>query len=390
MTKFRFYLSILFVLVAIMVSGCGTSATPTPRPPTPTLVAPPTLTPATLATATSTITATATVSATATVTPTAAATATRTTAARPAVSATPRVTATTAFKPPAPTGAIAFHLNKDGVDRTSIYSFDSKSVTPFQDIGPVMDVAGTATRGATNAHWGDWSPDNSKFAFIKTSGANGAQILYVQKQGTNDPPRSLDSSETGGALSSPSWSPAGDKIAYLLLSRDERVWKIKYAYYDATKDPADRVQTIRADAPNEQYRGGITWGKSGMLALAVNTTGASDIYQIDQNGGGFSPLTNNPADDSTPTFSPDGKLIAFSSTRDGNAQIYVMNADGTGARRLSKNTLKEFSPSWSPDGNWIAFTSIRDGVANIFIMDKNGGNVQQVTKDGGDNPVWSH
>jgi Tol biopolymer transport system component len=59
-------------------------------------------------------------------------------------------------------------------------------------------------------------------------------------------------------------------------------------------------------------------------------------------------------------------------------------------RRLSKNTFKEFSPSWSPDGNWIAFTSTRDGQANIFVMDKNGGNVTRVTTDGGDNPIWSH
>ena len=58
-------------------------------------------------------------------------------------------------------------------------------------------------------------------------------------------------------------------------------------------------------------------------------------------------LTNNPADDSLPSFSGDGSKIAFISTRDGpNQEIYVMNADGSNQTRLTNNPAGDVSPSF--------------------------------------------
>jgi TolB protein len=108
------------------------------------------------------------------------------------------------------------------------------------------------------------------------------------------------------------------------------------------------------------------------------------------NGGGRTNLTNNPADDSTPVWSPNGKLIAFTSNRDGRPQIFVMNADGTNLRKLSQGDTPDFEPTWSPDGNWIAFASVRNNSTDIYMMDVNGGNVTRLTTTGGDRPVWSH
>ena len=68
-----------------------------------------------------------------------------------------------------------------------------------------------------------------------------------------------------------------------------------------------------------------------------------EIYVMDNNGGNQRNLTNNPGDDKHPSWSPDGKRIAFSSDRNdmaGNRQIYVMDADGDNQRNLS-NTISD-------------------------------------------------
>jgi Tol biopolymer transport system component len=61
------------------------------------------------------------------------------------------------------------------------------------------------------------------------------------------------------------------------------------------------------------------------------------------------PLTTNPARDSDPAWSPDGRSIAFVSDRDGNPEIYVMNADGSNQRRLTASSSLDLVPTfWQP------------------------------------------
>ena len=59
-------------------------------------------------------------------------------------------------------------------------------------------------------------------------------------------------------------------------------------------------------------------------------------------------LTSNPAGDSCPRWSPDGKRIAFLSRRDRGYEIYVMNADGSEQKRVTSNLAWDWEPSWSP------------------------------------------
>ena len=73
--------------------------------------------------------------------------------------------------------------------------------------------------------------------------------------------------------------------------------------------------------------------------------------------------------------------IAFISTRDGNPEIYVMDADGENQIRLTRHPQEDKMPSWSPDGKKIAFASKRNGDRNqIHVMDSDGKNVRRITE----------
>jgi len=96
-------------------------------------------------------------------------------------------------------------------------------------------------------------------------------------------------------------------------------------------------------------------------------------------------LTNNPASDEGDHagWSPDGKRIVFSSTRDGGQlHIFVMNADGSGVTQLTSGGFVDDDPVWSPDGKRIAFHSTRDGGdEDIFVMNADGSGVIPLTNN---------
>ena len=127
------------------------------------------------------------------------------------------------------------------------------------------------------------------------------------------------------------------------------------------------------------------------IAFYSTRDGNYEVYVMDTDGNNQRNLTNNPAGDDGPAWSPDGKMIAFGSTRDGNPGIYVMDADGNNPRRLTNNPADDWSPAWSPDGKMIAFTSQRDGSSEIYAMDADGNNQRRLTNNPahGGAPAWS-
>jgi len=120
----------------------------------------------------------------------------------------------------------------------------------------------------------------------------------------------------------------------------------------------------------------------GAIVFASKRSGNWDIWRV--KGDGTSPLqlTNNPADDDWPSYSPDHTKILFTSTRDGNEEIYVMNVDGSGSTRLTNNTARDYEPSWSPDGTRVVFVSERDASnGDLFVMNANGSGQTKITVD---------
>ncbi|MFN8457129.1 MAG: DPP IV N-terminal domain-containing protein [Anaerolineae bacterium] len=128
--------------------------------------------------------------------------------------------------------------------------------------------------------------------------------------------------------------------------------------------------------------------------FASDRGGAGDIYALDQ-AGQLVDLTNDPSGDWDPAWSPDGKIIAFTSHRFGNSDIWLLDtsqADPQAApRNLTNEPSWDYSPTWSPSGQSIAFVSERDGDPEIFVQNLAGDTAIQLTFNNETDrlPAWS-
>jgi Tol biopolymer transport system component len=130
---------------------------------------------------------------------------------------------------------------------------------------------------------------------------------------------------------------------------------------------------------------------SGTIAFTSSRDGNNEIYVMNADGSGVTRLTDNPAIDQDPAWSPDGTRLAFTSTRDGNYELYVMNADGSGVTRLTTDPARDQHPAWC--GTRIAFDSDRylQQMPDIYVMNDDGTGVTQLTISStfDQYPAWS-
>ena len=190
--------------------------------------------------------------------------------------------------------------------------------------------------------------------------------------------------------SMPAWSPEGTRIAF--ASRD-RGQDFEISLVSITQDLLDIQGDILKLTDNEFDDLQPTWSPDGRQIAFYSQRGIySDIYVINADGTDENQLTENLSNDKDPAWSPDGSLIAFVSNRDNDNEIYVMKPDGSDQRALTDNDSNEWSPAWSPDGNQIAFITDRNGQQDLYLMDSEGGNARRLTDDSypwNDDPAWS-
>lgn len=162
---------------------------------------------------------------------------------------------------------------------------------------------------------------------------------------------------------------------------------------EATAAPVTEATEAPAvvSAPVENPMAVCPDGTSELAFVANTVEGAMDIFVVSADGSNERQLTNNTGDDFAVTWSPDGTLLAFTTTRDVVSQIYVMNADGSDIRPLTADQQSHAQPAWSPDGTRIAYVTQQLGQGDIWVMDADGSNRVQLTSDDFNDtaPAWS-
>jgi TolB protein len=159
-------------------------------------------------------------------------------------------------------------------------------------------------------------------------------------------------------------------------------------------DLATGEQTRLTDHP--AYDGAPAWSPDGgQIAFESYRTGDLDVWVVNLASGALQNLTaDSPAGDFAPTWSPDGSRIAFTSWRAGNKDLFALGVKSGTLTRLTNSEAAEEWPAWSPDGKRLAFVRNWLGEREVYVVDvssaADGGLVAQVTWLGrADSPAWS-
>ena len=246
----------------------------------------------------------------------------------------------------------------------------------------------------TNQNAPNWSPDGKKIAYssdqgIWTMDADGSnqkqlfdsvvwdgepdfnddssKIFFASEYVTPTSPKfiSIHVMDSDGSnrvqltknadMRSPALSPDGSTVVYISkLSGNYDIWTM-------STNGSNRVR-LTDESANEWTP---TWSFDGK-SIVYSSEG--NIGTIDREGIRINRLTNDTYYNIDPSFSPDDSKIVFASDRSGNSDLWMMNSNGTGALQLTFDESEQKHPSWAPDGERIVYSSNEDGNYNIWVM----------------------
>jgi Tol biopolymer transport system component/DNA-binding winged helix-turn-helix (wHTH) protein len=216
------------------------------------------------------------------------------------------------------------------------------------------------TTDSANEQRGTWTPDG-RIRFERMQGKES--FSYIMNADGSDAHR--DTSIPGMRIGL--WSPDGKRVIY-------------YKEGDTSGDQF----LANADGSGESklpfFAWNMDWSPDGTKLVYQYGRPNSNLYVYTFDTGKIDTVVGDPSFDADPSFSPDGKRIAFVSGRDGNAEIYTQNVDGSDLRRITDHPARDAFPTFSPDGTQIVFNSNREEEnLDVYIMNVDGSDVRRLT-----------
>jgi hypothetical protein len=212
-----------------------------------------------------------------------------------------------------------------------------------------------------------WSPDGQRLAFDSTREDGQRNIWILEANG--DLVRLTG--DTGATNRFATWSPDGTKIAY---EHNGQIWTV-------TVDNPSTAKRLTS-GPTDSVP---TWSKTNVIAFQRGSGGNSQVFTVAAAGGTPKLLIDNGAGAAgQPSWSANGKRIAYTRLEDGVRRIWVANADAqSGRKRLTTGDECPCQfPTWSPDGTQLAFMMVgANGNEQIAVIAATGGEVTPLTDE---------